>query len=89
MKQISLGLNLSTKKARKREFLEQMEAVVPWAVLVQIVRPHAPKAKIGRPPLLIETMLRIHYVQQWFVLSDPASTSIPLRRGKFRCSAVR
>jgi len=72
MKQISLGLNLSTKKTRKREFLEEMERVVPWAVLVQIVEPHYPKAKTGRPPFDIETMLRIHYLQQWFALSDPS-----------------
>ena len=72
MKQLGLGLNLSTKKTRKREFLEQMERVVPWAVLVQIVEPHYPKAKTGRPPFAIETMLRVHYLQQWFGLSDPA-----------------
>jgi IS5 family transposase len=72
MKQLGLGLKLSTKKTRKREFLEQMERVVPWAVLVQIVEPHYPKAKTGRPPFGIETMLRIHYLQQWFGLSDPA-----------------
>jgi IS5 family transposase len=72
MKQLGLGLNLSTKKTRKREFLEEMERVVPWDVLVQIVEPHYPKAKTGRPPFAIETMLRIHYLQQWFALSDPA-----------------
>lgn len=72
MKQLGLGLNLSTRKTRKREFLEEMERVVPWAVLVQIVEPYYPKAKTGRPPFGIETMLRIHYLQQWFGLSDPA-----------------
>ena len=72
MKQISLGLNLSTKKTRKREFLEQMEKVVPWAVLVQIVAPHYPKSKTGRLPFSIETILRIHYMQQWLGMSDPA-----------------
>ena len=72
MKQFGLGLNLSTKRTRKREFLEEMERVVPWAVLVQIVEPHYPRAKTGRPPFGIETMLRIHYLQQWFALSDPA-----------------
>jgi len=72
MDQLALGLNLSTKKTRKREFLEEMNRVVPWTVLVQIVAPHYPKAKTGRPPFAIETMLRIHYLQQWFGLSDPA-----------------
>jgi transposase, IS5 family len=72
MKQLGLGLNLSTKKTRKREFLEEMERVVPWSALVQVVDPYYPKAKTGRPPFPIETMLRIHYLQQWFALSDPA-----------------
>ena len=72
MKQLGLGLNLSTKKTRKREFLEEMERVVPWGALVQIVEPHCPRAKTGRPPFAVETMLRIHYLQQWFGLSDPA-----------------
>jgi IS5 family transposase len=72
MKQLGLGLNLSTKKTRKREFLEEMERVVPWSALVQVVEPYYPKAKTGRPPFGIETMLRIHYLQQWFALSDPA-----------------
>ena len=34
--------------------------------------PHYPKAKAGRPPVGIETMLYVHYLQQWFGLSDPA-----------------
>lgn len=72
MKQLGLGLNLSTKKTRKREFLEEMDRVVPWAALVEIVQPHYPRAKTGRPPFALETMLRLHYLQQWFGLSDPA-----------------
>ena len=69
MKQLDLGLNLSTKKTRKAKFLDEMERVVPWAALVQVVEPHCPRAKTGRPPFAVETMLRIHYLQQWFCLS--------------------
>ena len=47
MKQLGLGLNVSTRKTRKREFLEEMERVVPWTALVQIVEPHCPRAKTG------------------------------------------
>lgn len=72
MKQSDLGLNLTTKRTRKREFLAQMERVVPWAALVQIVAPHSAEGKKGRPPFPIETMLRVHFMQQWFTLSDPA-----------------
>jgi IS5 family transposase len=72
MKQADLGLNLSTKRTRKREFLDQMNRVVPWVALVELVAPHAPEGKKGRPPFAVETMLRIHFMQQWFTLSDPA-----------------
>ncbi len=72
MKQLGLGLNLSTKRTCKREFLDEMESVAPWAALVEIVQPHCPRAKTGRPPFSVQTMLRIHYLQQWFALSDPA-----------------
>jgi transposase, IS5 family len=72
MKQAELGLNLTTKRTRKREFLAQMERVVPWAALVELVAPYGPEGKKGRPPFPVEMMLRIHFMQQWFTLSDPA-----------------
>ncbi len=72
MKQASLELNLIAKKTRKREFLAQMERVVPWAVLVELIAPYYPEGTSGRPPFALETMLRVHFMQQWFSLSDPA-----------------
>ena len=72
MQQVELGLNLSTKRTRKREFLAQMDRVVPWEALVKKIEPHAPVSRAGRPPFSIHTMLRIHFMQQWFTLSDPA-----------------
>lgn len=51
-----------------------MNLVVPWAELVALIAPHAParSAKGGRPPFTVQTMLRIHCLQQWFNLSAPA-----------------
>ena len=72
MKQADLGLELSTKRTRKREFLDDMERVVPWTDLVSLISGHAPQGKRGRPPFAVSTMLRIHFLQQWFGLSDPA-----------------
>ena len=72
MKQASLELHLSAKKTRKRKFLEQMERVVPWAALVALIAPYYPEGRTGRPPFALETMLRTHFLQQWFSLSDPA-----------------
>ena len=72
MKQADLGLNLSVKRTRKRQFLDEMERVVPWARLIGLLEPHYPSGQTGRPPFAIQTMLRIHFLQQWFGLSDPA-----------------
>ncbi len=71
MKQAALDLSLSVKKTRKREFLEQMDKVVPWTALVELIAPYYPEGKKGRPPFSLETMLRTHFLQQWFTLSDP------------------
>ncbi|WP_284430223.1 IS5 family transposase [Acidovorax sp. SUPP950] len=72
MQQHSLGLGMTAKRTRRREFLDEMEKVVPWAELVALVSPYLPEGKRGRPPFPCETMLRIHFMQQWFALSDPA-----------------
>ena len=62
MKQGDLGLNLTTKRTRKRECLAQMERVVASAALVELAVPHAPEGKKGRPPFPVETILRIHFM---------------------------
>jgi IS5 family transposase len=77
MKQISLattGFELATKRTRKCVFLDEMNLVVPWTELVGLIQPFAPVAgsQGGRPAFAVETMLRIHFMQQWFGLSDPA-----------------
>jgi IS5 family transposase len=72
MTQLGLGLDLSTRRTRKREFLDEMRRVVPWSRLIALIEPHYPKGKTGRPPFRIATMLQSHFVQQWFGLSDPA-----------------
>ncbi len=75
MNQITLGLDPLPKKTRKEVFLDEMNQVVPWAELVALIQPHARgahQALGGRPPFPIETMLRIHCLQLWWNLSDPA-----------------
>ena len=72
MKQSSLGLGTSTKRTRRRELLDEMDRVVPWSDLVAEIAPFMPEGKRGRPPFPVESLLRIHFMQQWFTLSDPA-----------------
>ena len=72
MKQAFFDMILSTKKTRKCEFLEQMELVVPWKALVEMITPFYPEGRTGRPPFSLEAMLRTHFMQQWFTLSDLA-----------------
>ena len=71
-KQAELGLNLSTRRTRKAVFLDEMELVVPWRELVALIAEASPVATTGRPPFAHEAMLRIHFLQQWFGLSDQA-----------------
>ncbi|ERV40804.1 hypothetical protein V555_05727 [Pseudomonas aeruginosa BWH054] len=60
------------KHTRRERFLAEMDQVVPWAGLVALIEPYYPKAGMGRRPYPLETMLRIHLLQNWFSLSDPA-----------------
>ena len=58
---------------RREQFLAEMNAVIPWATLVARIAPHYPRVGRGRPPMPLERMLRIYFLQQWFNLSDPAA----------------
>ena len=60
------------KKTRREVFLAEMEQVVPWNALLALIAPHYPKmGQRGRQPYPLATMLRIHFLQQWYSLSDP------------------
>ncbi|MCC5088413.1 IS5 family transposase [Xanthomonas campestris] len=61
------------KQTRREIFLAEMEQVVPWQQLVGLIAPHYPvSGRPGRQPYALATMLRIHLLQQWYALSDPA-----------------
>ena len=60
------------KKTRREVFLEEMELVVPWKALLSLIEPHYPVAGRGRRPYPLESMLRVHLMQNWFALSDPS-----------------
>lgn len=60
------------KKTRREVFLGEMEVVVPWKALLKVIEPHYPVAGRGRRPYPLEAMLRVHLMQNWFALSDPA-----------------
>src|SRR6056297_299800 len=69
------GLRHAVKKkqTRREQFLAEMYAVVPWSRLLALIEPHYPKAgsKGGRPPMPLDTMLRVYFLQNWYALSDP------------------
>ena len=60
------------KNTRREVFLEEMELVVPWKPLLKLIEPHYPTAGRGRRPYPLESVLRVHLMQNWFALSDPA-----------------
>lgn len=69
----SLRYAVKKKVTRREMFLTEMNAVVPWARLIGLIEPHYPKAgsKGGRPPMPLEMMLRVYFLQSWYALSDP------------------
>ena len=64
---------MKKKRTRREQFLSEMDAVVPWSRLLALIAPYYPKAgpKGGRPPMPLETMLRVYFLQNWYALSDP------------------
>jgi IS5 family transposase len=66
------GFERHRKPTRRDQFLETMNQVVPWEALCAVVEPHYPKKGNGRPPIGLERMLRIHFLQHWFNLADLA-----------------
>jgi IS5 family transposase len=64
------GFEQHRKPTRRDVFLDTMHKIVPWSALCAIVEPHYPKRGNGRPPIGLERMLRIHFIQHWFNLAD-------------------
>ncbi|MBQ2380340.1 MAG: IS5 family transposase [Akkermansia sp.] len=58
------------KTTHREEFLTSMDAIIPWEAWIEMIRPHYPSGKRGRPVRGIETMLRMYLLQVWFNLSD-------------------
>src|SRR6185312_1741308 len=73
------------KQTRRDKFLAEMELVVPWTRRVERLRPRYPKGERGRPPIGLERMLRIYFLQQWYELAPRLRGG---RLGAGRC-AVR
>ena len=75
MHQISFALaeHQSKKRVTRREkFLGEMQQIVPWQRLIELIKPYYPKGQRGRPPIGLERMLRLYFVQQWYSLADEA-----------------
>jgi len=68
---VGAGFERFGRQSRRAEFLAAMELMVPWGDLVALIEPHYPDSGKGRPPIGVERMLRIYFLQQWFNLSDP------------------
>jgi len=60
------------KITRREKFLTRMEEVIPWTQLLAVIEPFYPQGKRGRPPLGLERMLRVYFLQQWYGLADEA-----------------
>lgn len=61
------------KTTRRERFLQEMDSIIPWKLLVKPIKRYYPQGHTGRPPVPLESMLRIYFLQQWYGLSDPAA----------------
>jgi IS5 family transposase len=68
----SLAYENKKKKTRREKFLEEMNLVIPWEELLQVIKKYYPVAGNGRQPMPMARMLKIYFMQQWYGLSDPA-----------------
>lgn len=75
-------------QTRKEKFLGRMEKLTPWHRLESVIEPHYPKAGNGRKPYPLPTMLRIHCMQQWYSISDPAMGMRSMRSRPYACLPV-
>jgi transposase, IS5 family len=60
------------RPTRRDVFLTTMDTLVPWAELCSVIEPFYPKPGNGRPPVGLQRMLRMYFVQHWFNLADAA-----------------
>jgi len=90
MQQISFtDAEFTTKKrkTRREKFLDEMERAVPWKELEAVIEPHYPKTGNGRQPYPLSTMLRIHVMQHWYNMGDPAMEDALYEIQSMRCFA--
>ena len=68
------GFERYRKSTRRERFLADMDRVIPWPELTAAVQTAYPQVSEsgGRPPIPLERMLRMYFLQLWFNLSDPA-----------------
>ena len=77
-KQMSLSaLNdeLAQVRTKKKEFLEQIERIVPWGKWVSMIKPCYYKGERGNKPYDLELMLRLYLLQNLYNLSDEATVA--------------
>ena len=60
------------KITRRDKFLARMVTLIPWTELLAVIEPFYPKGERGRPPVGLERMLRVNFLQQWYALDDEA-----------------
>lgn len=77
-KQISLSSlsdELSQVRTKKKEFLEQIERIVPWGEWINLIKPCYYKGERGNKPYDLELMLRIYLIQNLYDLADEATVN--------------
>lgn len=63
---------IKKRKTHREQFLEEMDILLPWSQLEELIDPFYPKAGNGRKPYPLIAMLRVHSMQIFYNLSVTA-----------------
>ena len=72
----ALSDELAQVRTKKKEFLAQIERIVPWKEWLTLIQPCYYKGERGNKPYPLETMLRLYLLQNLYDLSDEGKRQI-------------
>ena len=89
MSMSALSDELAQVRTKKKEFLAQIERIVPWKEWLALIQPCYYKGERGNKPYPLETMLRLYLLQNLYDLSDEATAAEAIDSRAFSVALIQ